>query len=168
MRRNTSIEHKEVVVICEESGPINMSYNVLITTPKANAGIKHVVLDVTIKSALTCTNCGKIGHAVETCHNRKKEVPIVLTTIIKSTKPIVGTKTQLVKSRKMHVCYPSIICSNVEHRSRKCPTKFEVQNMYNIKPISFSATTTFKPPKTDDMSINVVAIITTYNQQLEH
>jgi hypothetical protein len=33
---NTLIEHKEVVIICEESGPINLSYNVILTTQEAN------------------------------------------------------------------------------------------------------------------------------------
>jgi hypothetical protein len=33
MRRNTLTEHKEVVVVCEESGLISLNYNVLLTTP---------------------------------------------------------------------------------------------------------------------------------------
>jgi hypothetical protein len=47
MKRNTLIEHKEVVVICEENGFVNMNYNVLLTTPKVNVGVKlliHVVI----------------------------------------------------------------------------------------------------------------------------
>jgi hypothetical protein len=36
MKRKTLIEHKEVVIVCEESGPISMSYNVLLTTLEAN------------------------------------------------------------------------------------------------------------------------------------
>jgi len=40
-------------VVCEESGPISLSYNVLLTTI-----VKPLVLTVTIKSTLTCTNCG--------------------------------------------------------------------------------------------------------------
>jgi hypothetical protein len=85
MKRNILIEHKEVVIICEESGPISMNYNVLLTTTKANVRIKPIVLAVTTKSALTCTNCGKIGHLVETCHNTKKEVLVVPIAIVKST-----------------------------------------------------------------------------------
>ncbi len=72
MKRNTLIEHKKAVVVCEESGLVSLSYNILLTTCEANAVIKHVVLSVTIKSTLTCTNCGKTGHLVETCHNRKR------------------------------------------------------------------------------------------------
>jgi hypothetical protein len=34
MKRNTLIEHKEVTIVCEKSGPINFSYNVLLTTPE--------------------------------------------------------------------------------------------------------------------------------------
>jgi len=82
------IEHKEAIVVCEESGPISLNYNALLTTPHANIVFKLVVPVVTTKSSLTCTNCGKIGHTFDICHNRKKEVPIVPTTIIKSTKPI--------------------------------------------------------------------------------
>jgi hypothetical protein len=33
MKRNTLIEHKEVVVICEENGPINLNYIVILITP---------------------------------------------------------------------------------------------------------------------------------------
>jgi hypothetical protein len=72
MTRNVLIEHMKVVVVCEESGPINMNYNVLLTTRKANAGVKLVILTMTAKSTLTYTNCGQIGHSVETCQNRKK------------------------------------------------------------------------------------------------
>jgi hypothetical protein len=77
--------------------------------------LKHVLLVVTTKSS-TYTNCGKIDRSMETCNNRKKEVVIVATAIVKSMKLVVGTKTQLVKSRKIHVGYPYIICFSVEHR----------------------------------------------------
>jgi hypothetical protein len=50
-----------------------MSYNILLTTLKVNARVKFVVPTVTTKSTLTCTNCGKINHLVETYHNRKKK-----------------------------------------------------------------------------------------------
>jgi hypothetical protein len=72
MKKGSLIEHKEVAIICEENGPINLSHNDLLTTPKANTIIKHVVHVVIAKSTLTCTNCGKIGHSLETCHNNKK------------------------------------------------------------------------------------------------
>jgi hypothetical protein len=49
MKRNTLIEHKETIIICEESGPISMSYNVLLTTVEVNVGVKHVVHVVTTK-----------------------------------------------------------------------------------------------------------------------
>jgi hypothetical protein len=40
MKRNTLIEYKEAIVICEESGHVNpMSYNVMLTTPEANARV---------------------------------------------------------------------------------------------------------------------------------
>jgi hypothetical protein len=85
MKRNTLIEHKKVVVVCEENEPINLSYNVLLTTLEHNVVVIPVIPIVTIKSTLTYTNCDKTGHSVETYHNKKIEVLIVLTTTIKST-----------------------------------------------------------------------------------
>jgi hypothetical protein len=43
MKKDTSMEHKEVVVVCEKNGPINLSCNVLLTTSETNTLIKHVV-----------------------------------------------------------------------------------------------------------------------------
>jgi hypothetical protein len=108
MRRNTLIK-QEFTIICEENGPINLIYNVLLTTLKVNIMVKPTVHVVTTKSTLTCTNCGKISHFIETCHNRKIEVPVVPTTTIKSIELIARTKTQTIKSRKIHVHYPYII-----------------------------------------------------------
>jgi hypothetical protein len=144
MKINTLINHKEVVV-CEKNGPINMSYNVLLTTLEVIVGVKPIVLVVTAISTLTYTNCGKIGHLVETCHNIKKEVPVLPTVTIKSKKHVVGTKTQPIKLGKIHDHYPCKMHFSVEHRSRECPRKIEVQNMFIIKPIIFNAMTTFKP-----------------------
>ncbi len=42
----------EVVVICEESGPIKMSYNVVLTTPEANIVIKPIVVVATTKPSV--------------------------------------------------------------------------------------------------------------------
>jgi 7-cyano-7-deazaguanine synthase in queuosine biosynthesis len=73
MKKDTLIEHKEAIIVCEEKRPVSLNYNVLLTTPKANIIIKHVILIVTTKSTLTCTNCGKTCHTLKTCHNRKKK-----------------------------------------------------------------------------------------------
>jgi hypothetical protein len=35
-RINILIEHKEVIIVCEESGLINLSYNALLTTLETN------------------------------------------------------------------------------------------------------------------------------------
>jgi hypothetical protein len=35
MSRDTLIKHKEVVIICEESGPVIANYNTLITQPES-------------------------------------------------------------------------------------------------------------------------------------
>jgi hypothetical protein len=86
MKRNTLIEHKEVIIVSKECGLVSLNYNVLLTTLEVNAIIKLVVLIIIVKSTLTCTNCGKIGHSMESCHNKKKEVPIVPTAIVKSIK----------------------------------------------------------------------------------
>jgi uncharacterized membrane protein len=72
MKKNTLIQHKEIVVICEESGPISLSYNVILNTLEVNIIIKHVILTIIAKSTLTCTNCGKTNHSMETYHSRKK------------------------------------------------------------------------------------------------
>jgi uncharacterized Zn finger protein len=60
--------------------------------------VKPTVHVVTTKSTLTCTNCGKIGHFIKTCHNRKIKVLVVPTTIVKSIELVAGTKTQPIKS----------------------------------------------------------------------
>jgi len=84
----------QVVVVCEESGLVSLNCNVLITTPKASTIVELVVSVVTAKSTLTYTNCGKTCHTLETCHNRAREVLVVLTATIKSIEPIVETKTR--------------------------------------------------------------------------
>jgi len=60
MKKKTLIEHKEAIVVCEESGRVSLSYNALLITLKVNTIAKPIVLVVTTKSSLTCTNCGKI------------------------------------------------------------------------------------------------------------
>ncbi len=89
------------------------------------------------------------------------------TVIVKSKKLVTRTKTQLVKSGKIHVCYPCIIYSSVKHRSGECLRKNEVQNMFRTKLVNFNATTASKLPKTNNMLVNVVVVITTCNQQSE-
>jgi hypothetical protein len=85
-----------------------MSYNTLLTTLKANARVKPIVPIVTVKSTLTCTNCGKTSHLVETYNNKKIEIPVMLTITIKSI--------NLVRSRKILVHYPYIICFNIDYK----------------------------------------------------
>jgi hypothetical protein len=36
MKRDTLIEHKEAIGVCEDNGPITLNYNVLLTTLEAN------------------------------------------------------------------------------------------------------------------------------------
>jgi hypothetical protein len=49
MKINTLIKHKEVAIVCEESEHVNMNYNILLTTPKANSGVKPIAPIVTAK-----------------------------------------------------------------------------------------------------------------------
>jgi len=93
-----------------------MNYNALLTTPKANVGVKLVVTAMITKSLFTYTNCGKTSHLMETCHNMKRKVLVMPIAIVKSMEPAVGTKTQLVKSGKIPICYPYIIFHSVEHK----------------------------------------------------
>ncbi len=69
MKWDTLIKHKEVVVICEENGPISLNDNVLLTTPEAIIVAKPIVPIVKTKFTLAYTNCGKTCHILETCHN---------------------------------------------------------------------------------------------------
>ncbi len=36
MKRDTLMEHKEAVVVCEGSGHVGLNYNALLTTSEAN------------------------------------------------------------------------------------------------------------------------------------
>jgi hypothetical protein len=83
---------------------------------------------------------------------------------IKSTEPVVRTKTQPIELGKILACYPCIICSSIEHRFGECLRKIKVQNMFRTKLVSSNATTTPKPSKTNNVPINVVDVITTCNQ----
>ncbi len=47
MKRHTLIEQKEAAVICEESGPISLSYNTFLTTQETNVVVKPVVPIIT-------------------------------------------------------------------------------------------------------------------------
>ncbi len=49
MARDTFIKHKEVVVICEESGSIITNYNTSINQPKSKPVGKPIVIYSTVK-----------------------------------------------------------------------------------------------------------------------
>jgi hypothetical protein len=49
MKRNTLMEHKKAIVVCEESGPISLNYNTLLTTSEIDIITKHVIPIVTTK-----------------------------------------------------------------------------------------------------------------------
>ncbi len=102
---------------------------------------------------------------METCHNRKRELPVVPTTIVKSITPIASTKTQLVKLQKIHVCYPCVIYYSAEHRYGECLKKIKVHNMFRTKPINFTIMTTPKSLRTNNVPVNVVFVVTIHSQQ---
>jgi hypothetical protein len=56
----------------------------------------------------------------------------MLIATIKFTKPIVGTKTQLVKLRKIPIRYPYIICYSVRHRLGKCLRKLKYRTCLKL------------------------------------
>jgi len=109
MKWDTLIEHKAVVIVCEENGPISLNYNVLLTMPKANVVPQSIVPIVIAKSTLTYTNCGKTCHILETCHNQKWKVPVSPTTTINYIELVVGTHAQFIKLVRTPLCYPHII-----------------------------------------------------------
>jgi hypothetical protein len=111
---------------------------------------------VVTKSLLTYTNCGKLGHTLETYHNWKKKLPILPTAIVKSTKPIVEIETEVAKLIGIPICYPYTIYFSVEQRFGECPRKIELQNMFRTKFVSFNITIALKPPKLDNVLVNVV------------
>jgi hypothetical protein len=76
VKRNILIEHKKTTIVCEESGTVSLSYNDLVNTLEVNTVVKPVIPIVTIKSTLTCANYGKTSHSVETCHNKKRKLPM--------------------------------------------------------------------------------------------
>jgi hypothetical protein len=49
MKQDTLIEHKEATIVCEESGLVSLSYNVLLAIPKANIVVKPIVYVTTTK-----------------------------------------------------------------------------------------------------------------------
>jgi hypothetical protein len=73
---------------------------------------------------------------METCHNWKKEVLVVPIVTINSIKHATWAKTQPVKVGKIHVRYPCIIYSIIEHRSKECHRKFKVHNMFRTKHVN--------------------------------
>ncbi len=84
-------------MIYEENGLVIANYNTLITQLKSKPIAQPIVTYTIVKQQFTYSNYGKIGHAIETCHNRKKiklAVPIVPTNVVE---PIVEVITQLVK-----------------------------------------------------------------------
>ncbi len=102
---------------------------------------------------------------METCHNKKREVHLILVVPTKTIESIVEVTTQQAKPMKVLLQYPCIIYYNMEHRLRNCPCKKEVQNIFCTKTAN-TTQVTIKFVKIDNIPINVVANVTTYSQVL--
>jgi hypothetical protein len=46
------MEHKKATIVCEESGPISLNYNILLTMSKTDRIAKHVVPIATTKPSV--------------------------------------------------------------------------------------------------------------------
>jgi hypothetical protein len=57
--RDTYIKHKGTAVICENSGSIIASYNVLLTQLDSKLVAQPIISYIVAKQPLTCSNCGK-------------------------------------------------------------------------------------------------------------
>ncbi len=99
---------------------------------------------------------------METYHNKKKEVHVILVVPTKTIESIIEVTTQLAKPMKVPLQYPCIIFYNMEHRFRNCPCKKEVQNMFCTKTANITQVIT-KLVKIDNVSVNVIANVTTYS-----
>jgi hypothetical protein len=62
----------------------------------------------------------------KTCHNRKREEPIVLIVPTKVVKPVAEVIAQLVKPTIVPLKYPCIIYFSSKHHALDCPRKIEV------------------------------------------
>ncbi len=69
MTINTFIKHNESTLIYEKNGLIIANYNALIIQLESKPIARPIVHYIMTKQPLTYSNCGKIGHAKETCHN---------------------------------------------------------------------------------------------------
>jgi hypothetical protein len=95
MNKDTFIEHKEAIVVCEEKGHVSLNYNVLLTTPKANIITKptilslqqnqHQLVPIVVKHVIPL-RLAIIGKKGTNSYNH----------LVKSTKLVAKTKTQLV------------------------------------------------------------------------
>ncbi len=94
----------------------------------------------------------------------KKRVLVVPIVTVKCIKHVAWTKTQPVKVGTIHVRCPCIIYFIIKHKSKECCRKIEVHNMFRTKHFSYNAMTTPKPPKINNVPINVIVVITTRSQ----
>jgi hypothetical protein len=145
MMKDTLIKHKEAIVIYEESGLVIANYNVLIIQPKSKPVAQFIVTYTIAKQQLTYSNCGKIGHAKETCHNKKREELAALIVPTKVVKLVVEVTAQLVKPTRVPLRYPCYICFSSKHHAHDCPKKTKVHNMFQTKPTTTAIPITKKP-----------------------
>jgi hypothetical protein len=105
-------------VICEESGPIILNYNALITQPESKLVAQPIVHYTMAKRPLTYSNYGKIGHAKKTCHNEKREEATILVIPTNFDEPIAKDITRPITLTRVPLRYPCSICYSFEHCTR--------------------------------------------------
>jgi len=107
----------------KKNGLIITNYNALVIQSKSKPVAKPIVHYTMTKQPLTYLNHGKIGNANETCHNMKKEKPIVHVVPTKVVEPITKVTTQNVKPFRIPLRYLCIIHSSFKHCAHDCLKK---------------------------------------------
>jgi hypothetical protein len=134
MTRDTLIKHKEIVIICEKNASIIANFNVLLTQLDSKPIVQPIINYIIVKQPLTCSNCGKTGHAKKTYHNKKKEEHVIHFVSIKIIEPVAKIIAKPVKLVKVPLRYPCMICSSSKHHTLAHPQKMKIQNMFRTKP----------------------------------
>jgi hypothetical protein len=99
----------------------------------------------------------------ETCHNKKKEEPIVFAVPTKVVKLVVEMITQPVKPTRVPLKYRCIIYFNFKNHASDCSRKVKIQNMLWTKPTT-TPNVVAKNLKLDNVPIHVVVDVMTSNQ----
>jgi len=138
VKRDTVIKHKEIIVICEKSEMVIGNKNYLLTQLDSKSTTQSIVSYTITNQPLTCSKCGKIGHAKEICHNKKREEHVIHVVHIKVVELVSKVTTQLIKPIKVPLKYPCVIYFSFEHHAPDCPRNTKIQNMFQTKPTTIA------------------------------